>query len=100
MTLLEELKTLRDEGPKRPGEGICKNLCSPANEVEFNRLAEAWPNSSGNITYPVPDPDRDPNEAYNFTPDEEMWSPDNPYGAARLDLLDWAIEQLEKEKTS
>ena len=58
-------------------------------------LMEEWPEFSGNISYPVPHPNENPDMAFCLAYPKDMWSPGSAYGAARLRLLDWLIAKLE-----
>ena len=98
MSLLAALKKLRDEGLDYPNLGICAHVIPRQNE--FLRLATGWPKHSGDYQYPIPGVDgRTPEVAYNsFWGKEQKWNPDHPYGALRLELLNWCIEQLERQE--
>lgn len=58
-----------------------------------------WPKFSGHMSYPVP------SDVEGFTPCtiftrsniQDYWNPNKTYGANRMELLDWLIEQLEKK---
>lgn len=82
-------------------EGIC---CAYEDLYNFRLLSELvnygidwanWPKFSGDDTYPVP--------SFNnsFTPERMfhltlyMFNPKTKYGQARLELLDWLIEQTD-----
>lgn len=63
-----------------------------------------WPEYSGNVYYPVPDPDWDDDMyseadaaeyAYNQAGIDTMWQ--GPYGEARMRLLDFIIQTLSEE---
>ena len=95
--------------------GICKHvrcelrsLRSKHAEADVQAIADQlmlrWPEYSGDCNYPVPDPcagdassDDQPyltaSRLYGTTVSTDMWNPDHPYGAARLRLLSWMIEQ-------
>lgn len=88
MTLLEVLKSIRDLGPALDSVGICLNV-GPHKE-EFLDLAQGWPKHSGARFFPVPMPSFDPAEAYTYL---TLWV--GEYGARRMELVNWCIEQLE-----
>lgn len=103
MNLLEILKRIRDEGPCNPVGGICGAIedfgGTKTEEGEFQNLYKQWPRYSGSEKFPVPGPDGNaPTSAFVWTDGGDMWNPHHPYGAARLELLNWCIEQLETEQ--
>ena len=56
-----------------------------------------WPEFSGDVRFPVPSPwGGDPDYVYLHTLDVDFWNPLHSYGATRLRLLDWLIEELSK----
>lgn len=57
----------------------------------MRRLMDAWPEASGNYSYPVPHPRLDPSDAYFYA--WGKWSRWTRYGRARRRLLIWMIEQ-------
>ena len=96
----EELVELRSAGPKEPRYGICYAVgCG----IRYNsgaicrilrELVEQWDEFSGDYVYPVPGLDGAcPVTTYEDASGDEMWSPDHPYGAARLRLLEYLIER-------
>ena len=96
MTLHEALLRVRKMDKAGARYGICHyvNKFRDTKGREVMKLATEWPEFSGELLYPVPHPDFDcPEEAFSRVPDYEMWCPNHPYGAARLRLLDWLIEQ-------
>lgn len=103
MTLLEILIKIRDEGPVRPMSGICASVYHIGTHdlvSEFKRLAKRWPKCSGVFDYPVPDPGGVEHPARSYgTYRSHIWNPDHPYGALRLELLNWCIEQLSQKET-
>lgn len=96
MSLLQRLKHIQEHGPNELDMGICSN----ANTSHWvTDIFEEWPEYSGHPKFPVSSPEfSDPRQAYFNTPDEDFWSPDHPYGAARLRLLDFLIDTLENNK--
>lgn len=86
---------LKAHGPEDATMGICWNASNT-----IKHLAHDWPEYSGRCAYPVPHPTLNPGEAYNMADAEEMWSPDYPYGAARLRLLDWLIERTNPQSVT
>jgi hypothetical protein len=102
--VLEALVKLQDD-PKivEEGMGICANLawelhnevtCEQCTEIE-QALFKAWPEYSGNLGYPVPLEGWDPASAYHKT--DDLWDPDNAYGAARWRLLNFMIWELTRD---
>ena len=92
--LLAHLKKLKKDGPHNVSGGICSNI--PCNPSPLLMLFHKWPEFSGCISFPVPHPahpDIDPHDAYMET--ENLWI--GEYGEARMRLLDFCIEELEKE---
>lgn len=62
-------------------------------------LMRDWPEYSGDHAFPVPSPDpvMSASEAYGkFRNTENMWSPNHPYGAARLRMIEWIRNELAK----
>ena len=105
--LLEALKHVKNQ-PQKDG-GICANvegyLYDKYQDDSFNvaetigKLSQKWPKWSGSLTYPVPIPEnlvtstvRTSYWAFCFLP---KW--EGEYGALRLELLDFLIEELENE---
>ena len=87
--------------------GICKwsGTCArvsyfPA-DVVYKWLLEKfqkWPKFSGSLLYPVPSPDwRAEDFSYRTANHTVMWSPFHPYGALRRELLQFLIDEMEKE---
>lgn len=92
--ILDELKHLKENGPDNPWFGICDNTTGRLNEL-FPR----WGKFSGDHVYPIPNPfGGSASDAFNHYEADDMWNPDHPYGALRLELLDWLIETLEAEE--
>ena len=56
-----------------------------------------WPKFSGSSTYPVPGVFASSATAFECARPTEMWSPSHPYGALRRELLQFLIDELEKE---
>lgn len=57
---------------------------------------QAWPKFSGQKTWPVPCPmGESPEQAYSSAGSHTMWNAKDPYGALRLELLDFLIEHFE-----
>lgn len=62
----------------------------------LRKLGSEWEHFSGDVTYPVPDPDGVFNSQDIFEDiDVNMW--EGEYGALRKDLLNFMISELEKE---
>ena len=103
--LLDTLRRIKAEGPINSGVGICDAIAArKRGSTEdlialFEDLSLGWPKHSGNFCFPVPDPTGGfPGDAYMRHHAPDMWSPDHPYGALRLELLDWCIAELEKKE--
>ena len=89
--MLNHLKKLKKDGPHHVSGGICSNI--PCNPDPLMTLFSKWPEFSGCISFPVPHPEMDSHDAYMNTPN--LWV--GEYGEARMRLLDFCIEELEKE---
>ena len=85
------------------GVGICKWSGTCAMVLDFSAQVvdewllekfQKWPKFSGRRCYPVPSPDW---RAYMTANHTEMWSPSHPYGALRRELLEFFIQEMEKE---
>lgn len=106
MTLLKVLKILHEEGPSLHISGICGNIAELVHEMDvvpafdeddLHEIMAQWPKYSGDSIYPIPCPSgKSPKAAYLGAGEGEMWNPSHPYGALRLELLDWCIAELEK----
>lgn len=87
------------QGESLRGFGICLALPLVSSnkllKLEFARLYKKWPEYSGNPTYPVPSPDGKytPEQAFDYTCEDKYAG---EYGAARMRLLNWCIEELQK----
>lgn len=95
MKVFEVLVYLKQNGPEDILYGICGNIegCDyTVWEDHYIECFHSWEEFSGVNDYPVPSMDDDvtPSHAF-FNTMEGMWSGDNPYGAARLRLLDHCI---------
>lgn len=93
-TLLERLRTLRDDGPSLCHVGICGNIgtVSGGDDEQLDALFRSWPKFSGSVVYPVPGVDRmTPSEAFVLTRD--VWV--GEYGDLRWELLEHCIAELE-----
>ena len=85
--------------------GICDNLVRHLSLHDedacmdlLDTLFKQWPEFSGSRFYPVPHPTMRPGAAFTEAESQRnLWSSDQPYGAARLRLLDWLIARLEAE---
>lgn len=101
--LLEILKRVRDGGPYNPQHGICVAVQDEGgSEDEMGELINLycrWPRYSGDPAFPVPAPDGGCLVgAYADAGPDVVWNPEHPYGAARRELLNWCIEQLEAQQ--
>lgn len=108
MLLLEALKSIDVEDISDMGIcGMVEDYLEDLGYDEPNSLVQEqlqpifplWPEFSGDIRFPVPAPENYGSpENYFFVADEyEMWSKTHPYGAARRRLLEFCINQLEKD---
>lgn len=112
LLLLKELRSDVESGCQEKSEGICGNIYSKVynNEnVNYGKLSvilihyfEKWPEFSGNVSYPVPDPNSstenreyEANLIFDKSSDDELW--EGEYGKLRLELLDFIIAEMEKE---
>lgn len=107
MTLLKVLKHIRANPPVDSVSGICEAINAHVNKYtrngmdlsnEFRGVYIQWPLYSGCMVYPVPSPSPayTASDMYLSSTPHMMWSPDHPYGALRLELLDWCINFLEQ----
>lgn len=94
-TLLAQLKKLRDPANRRLDAGICVYL-NDADSAEFKGLAMRWPKHSGNKGFPVPSTTKGRSPLFDYANTEDLWAGES--GKLRLELLEWCIEQLEKEQ--
>lgn len=103
MKIFEHLQHIKTTGPICRSVGICYAMnCQVENDDHAwagwrhhrKVCMESWAEFSGNAIYPVPSCEKGigPGEKFDESPDDEMWNPDHPYGAARLRLLDHCIE--------
>lgn len=94
---------LKQALPFTAGFGICSKVKDflPEEDKYAGPLIEdiladgffSWEKFSGNEVYPIPDPENEcPIQAFNITTREDMWNPEHPYGALRLELLDHLIQ--------
>ena len=96
--LSEKLLKLADKEiePEDPNYGLCREVFR-REDIQFKDVVRQWPHFSGNLVYPIPCPDGgDPGDAYNDTEDSDMWNPDHPYGALRLDLCRWLSDRIKE----
>lgn len=64
--------------------------------TQFLDLAESWPRSSGNYSYPVPSDGVHPATAFHRAYSVlELWSTSTEYGQARWALLAWCQTQMQ-----
>lgn len=76
------------------GHSICFNLNSTGDQI-VHVIFPLWPRHSGNPTYPVPHPSREPADAFYFEI-RELWA-DTPYGNARRELVAFCISTIKAE---
>lgn len=95
-TLLERLRTLRDDGPEFCYAGICGNIgtVSGGDKEQLDVLFRSWPKFSGSVVYPVPGvAGMTPGGAFAHIRD--VWV--GEYGDLRRELLDHCIAELEAQ---
>lgn len=104
MTLLDALNHIKENGPVDGVHGICGNCEKIMGVAEFDecyldfvKMFELWPEFSGRLAFPIhTDKKMSPAEEYSQCVDG--WDKSTTYGAARWRLLNFLIEQLEKEE--
>ena len=87
------------------GDGVRWNVVlQRAYMNTLSTLFSGWPKHSGNLAFPVPDPDRDSANHVDYAADRKYFAAyDNAlmwygeYGDMRRELLDYAIDALKKE---
>ena len=87
--------------------GICVMTQACADRVEVAQEAQGkwlkeefkkWPKFSGDIDFPVPSVTNASSKlAFFFCGFWDMWTPSHPYGALRRELLEFLIQEMEKE---
>lgn len=91
--------------PPRSVLGICFHLDFQMRRTGYegnhdrllNAAFQAWPKFSGQKSWPVPCPNGGaPEVAYSSAGKHVMWNAQEPYGALRLELLDFLIEHFGK----
>lgn len=98
--ILIALNLIKDNGPQSKKFGLCQNVTDLMRNAwgvhfELEALFASWPLHSGDDTFPVPCPDKDPADAYlNHT--GNMWGKRTIYGQNRWSLLDHCIQQLSR----
>jgi hypothetical protein len=114
LSILKEIREIVNTkgamGLPAPTQGICdqllimastNNLCIIGLNSVFYSFVNRWPHSSNRSFFPVPDlSGRSASDAYIYYSNypEQMWEKDkSKYAAMRLDLLDFIINELEKE---
>ena len=93
---LLDVKARVSEAGYSSSYGICGHLSTRLDfdpDIWLEAQFKKWPERSGSLWYPVPDPDGHPETAYDLARGHYMWNPNNAYGAARLRLLDFLITQ-------
>lgn len=107
--ILVALITIKKDGPIESHVGICANLEYVLNVAgyEYSRsrfedvlesLFRSWPDKSTMSAYPVGNW-CDPREIFwsHFDSASNMWNKNTKYGAARYDLLNHCIAELQKQ---
>lgn len=98
-TLLAALRTVRENGPHDINMGICAAVVAADEDCDtfqvddlLEELFTRWPEYSGILPYPVPG-------GYTaYMTAASCWDRDTEYGRLRWELLDFCIEELEKEQ--
>jgi len=101
LRMLEILKELKEGVIYEPSCGICFQVVT---QTEFHatpimeELFERWPKYTGSIAYPICTNKRiGGSDQYDNAKEKgTMWS-NTPYGKARKELVNFMIEELEKE---
>lgn len=93
--LLARLRNLRGAVSKGAYEGgICAIVPGELTPLLTNKF-RLWPEFSGNVAYPIPDP---LGGLIAFVKHyESLWDENTEYGKARRRLLDFLIEEFEKD---
>lgn len=105
--ILEALKDIKANGPSHLDSGICHNvellvtkgraIPTPLETMQkMQQLFRNWPNYSDDPSFPIPHPKK-PESQYCAYMKLSTWSKRGEYGRSRWALVDWMIEQLEKE---
>lgn len=89
------------------GEGVHWNVALYRAYIHtLSVLFTGWPNHSGRMSFPVPDPDRDSATLVTNAAEKKYFSAHangcmwyGEYGDLRMELLDYAIDTLKKELT-
>jgi len=106
-----DLRRMRDSLPFRDGgrvfkrgDGICDNLLfiNPWSHsrttliIALHRAFQDWPDFSGDTAYPVSVRSyKDESAAHEeYHTCEDKWDTSTPYGAKRVELLDWLIDNI------
>ncbi len=108
--LLSALKTIKENGPRNRLTGACHNIDLELMEMKTSDktaiavfglrrdLFAAWPSFSGDIGYPVADPNVLESANLQYTAAfyaKKMWDKRCRYARLRYELIDWMIKELE-----
>lgn len=101
MNALQELHERMQDSSNWNLAGICGNLeimhlrgdRYVSATCRRRKLMQAWPEYSGDESYPVPAPEGTPGNAYNDSSPEDMWDRNKPYAAKRWELMEWMMRQ-------
>ena len=104
LDILKELKAkIISNDTARVFTGICGYLYSRDyidDSIKLENYFKKWPHFSGSLRYPIPGiyyNNKDPEFAYNKIKYKNFYNINHPYGAMRINLLDFLISELEKE---
>ena len=105
------LWTILKDGPRDCKLGICANVSQLLDEdeslkgTEFDDRLEAiltnlfkdWPNKSFSVAYPIGNWTNSPSNLFwnHHDMGKSMWNRATKYGAARWELLEYCVNQLE-----
>lgn len=102
--LLSRARAFKEAGNLCAAVGLCSALYSfggwDVDDVMFTIIFASWPHFSGYTTFPVASGDirLTPSDEYSTINGAEFYAKTHPYGRARLALLDYVINTLEKMK--
>lgn len=110
--LLDALKKVKFDGPRNRLTGMCHNVdleLIAADTTDKESIAvwhirrdlfAKWPSFSGDIGYPIADPNAPESANMQYTAafyTKKFWDKRTRYARLRFELIDWMIEQLEVE---
>jgi hypothetical protein len=95
--ILQGLKEISTKGPRAQSCGICYNLLLVTNFRRYNDVLvleyyfEKWKSFSGDFDYPIEGSVRE------FNKGKSKWNSETVYGRLRWDLLEFLIQEIEKD---